>query len=309
MSKKSDSELATKSPGGALAVSQYGDDAGGGFENQSQQDRSMPFLQVLQTGSPQCKPRDPKQIQGATAGMVINTVSGKLYDGERGFILIPSFTEHVFVEWVPRDDGGGFVGRHTIDSEIVAQARARTRDRRLKTPDGKHDLVETFYVYGLVFDIPEGVDLRKGFVPISELIDLQDGIVDPVIVPFTSTKITPYKHINTQIGMFRIPGLPHPQCLPPMWAFPLWATTKLEERPAGSSFNYAFKFAGGPRIEKELLLPRFRAPDEEFPIYTACRGLRDAVKQGMVKVDFSKQQVDDAAAGGGGKGGADDVPF
>lgn len=308
--------LAEQAKANMLATAaQYADDAGGGFENQTQEDKSMPFLQVLQTGSPQCKPRDPKQITGAIAGMIINTITGELFDGEEGAIVIPVLTDHCFCEWKPRDQGGGgngFVARHEISSVIVSDARQKATDRnRLK--NGNNELVETFYMYGLV-QRPK-IDLRKGFPDqLSDLIDL-DAVGDPVLIPFTSTKIKPYKTITTQTGMFKIPGLPHPQNQPPLWAFPLWFTTALEKRDQGDSFNYRIKFAGGSKIELEKLLPRFDQEKQEHTLYNAARELRRAISAGMVKVDYNKQNADSGeggqrpSAGGNAPKSDDHVPF
>lgn len=303
----SDKDLMNRAPAGALAAAMdYGGDEGGGFENQTSADRSIPFLNVLQDLSPQTKKREASYVEGAEPGMMINTVTGEIFDGEQGLVIIPCFTEHCFTEWTPRDAGGGFKGKHATGSQIVVNAQAKAKDRKLKTDTG-NDLVETFYVYALCFR-PK-VDLTKGTPEtVADLIDINE-MGSPVLLACTSTKITPYKKINTQLGMFCLPGLPHPKNKPPLWAFPLWLTTKEEKRPSGTSFNVDFKYAMGTKIQADKLLPRKDAEGNEFAVYSAARAFRDAVRGGAIKVDYNKQQGSAENGGSGKPEGEEDIPF
>lgn len=290
----------------AIVLSQYDDDAGGGFENQDQSDRAIPFLSVLQDLSPQVKPRDEKYVPGAIAGMIHNSLTNELYTPEEGVVVVAAVTEHCFVEWIPRSAGGGFINKFATNDPVVAKARSAATKRgklEIQTPTGPHDLVETFYMYALT-QKPK-VDLRKG-VPdrLEDVIDL-DSIGVPVVIPFTSTKIQPYKNINTQLGMYKLPNRPHPQCIPPLWAYPLWLTTTLEKRTAGESWNFRFNFWTGRKIEEQKLLPRFRAPGQEWALYQAARDFRNAVRGGGIRVDYTQQN----AANSKDAGGEDEIPF
>ena len=51
------------------------EEAGSGFEEATSDSYAVPFLQVLQSGSPQCKKSDGKYIKGAEEGMIFNTVT------------------------------------------------------------------------------------------------------------------------------------------------------------------------------------------------------------------------------------------
>lgn len=310
-------DLVTRPTNALAPLTEYGDDAGGGFENVTQDDQSIPFLQVLQTGSPQVMNGDPKQIRGAVAGMLHNTLTNEVYDFAKGLIAIPALTDHCFVEWVPRDKGGGkgngFVGRHDLASPVVAAARDKAKSRNELSTEAGNDLAETFYMYALT-QVPK-FDLSKGNFPsnILELIDMED-MGSPVLIPFVSTKITPYKAIMTNLNTFKIPGKPHPQNQPPLWAFPLWFRTALETRDAGNSYNFRISFANGAKIEESKLLPRFRPAveghqaREEYPLYAAARELRRAIAAGTVKVNYNNQDSAVRAQRGGSTGG-DEVPF
>jgi hypothetical protein len=291
----------------AIQVSDYGTDASAGFENQTAADRSIPFLGILQDLSPIVKPRDPAYIKGAEAGMLLITAMNRIISGEKGIVFIPVLTEHVFSEWKP--NRGGYVGRHAIDAPIVLKAQGKAKDRKLKTDDD-NDLTETFYVYGLGFE-PK-VDLTKERpTSVAEIIDLNDEGI-PMIAPFVSTKITPYKRINTQISMFKLPGIPFPHNQPPLWAFALWLRTKLESRDSGDSFNYLIEPAPAGNIEQSKLVPRFRAPGEEWPAYRAAKQFYEAIRGNKVKVDFSRSESGGDSSGaksGFANKTEEDIPF
>lgn len=307
----SNDELAKREQAGALAVGDFGEDAGGGFENQTMADKTVPFLVLLQDGSPQVKKRDVENyIEGAEPGHMINSVTNELYNGEEGLIFLCCMTEHCFVEWVPRDKGGGFRGKHAVGSPIVVKAQQNAQGRKLTVPvegGGANELIETFYMYGLTFK-PK-IDLRKGYPDtLAEMINL-DEMGSPLLVACTSTKITKYKRIMTNIGMFKLPGLPHPQNQPPLWTFPIHITSVFEKREAGDSFNFEFNFAG-PKIEQDRLLPRLKAEGQEWAAYTAGREMKNAARGNTLQINFDQQAKGASSGGGGSKGsGGDDVPF
>ena len=57
---------------------------GTGLEDTSSEDYAIPFIRVLQSGSPQLKKSNGKYIEGAAQGMMFNTVTNRLYDGDEG---------------------------------------------------------------------------------------------------------------------------------------------------------------------------------------------------------------------------------
>jgi hypothetical protein len=99
--------------------------AGAGTSDRKE-DNIVPFLAVLQKNSPQVNPRDPSHVRGAEAGMLFNTATLKLYPAEQegeGPLALQAYMETCEVEWVPRGQGGGFVGRHELEDSIVATVR------------------------------------------------------------------------------------------------------------------------------------------------------------------------------------------
>ena len=83
--------------------------AGTGLEEASADDYAIPFLRILQSMSPQLKKSDGKYIQGAEEGNFFNTVTESVYDGTEGVMIIPCAYKKKYIEWVTRENGGGFV--------------------------------------------------------------------------------------------------------------------------------------------------------------------------------------------------------
>jgi len=261
-------ELAKKAAAGALALPggyDYGDNAGSGWENTGTEDFTIPFLAVLQSNSPQIAETEAEYIEGAKAGMLINTATQKLYDGKEGVELVPCYTEHLFVEWRNRQtDGGGFIGIHTADSDVVTKAKAAsTQFGKYIVPveDGvDHDLVETFYIYGLIVD--------------------GDEIVGPCMVSFSSTKIKAYKGIMTPLR--QVKGRP------PLFAFKLKIVTVAEKNTKGSYYNFKIAPAGGSAVDSLI------APDHQFVL--AGKEFKDQVAEGKAKIDHGGGNTGDGVS-------------
>lgn len=98
-----------------------------GSEEVTQDDITLPRIEVLQALSPQIKRTDPKYIEGAEQGTIFNTISGELYGGEITFIPIVFRKE--WIVWQTRDAGGGFVGSFPSEEEAEAAREA------LENPD------------------------------------------------------------------------------------------------------------------------------------------------------------------------------
>jgi hypothetical protein len=88
-------------------------DAGKGFETADKDAYAIPFLVVLQTNSPQCLEGDAAHVKGAKAGMFFNSATKELFDGKSGVVIVPAYYQHRYVEWVPRDQGGGYRGDYS----------------------------------------------------------------------------------------------------------------------------------------------------------------------------------------------------
>lgn len=133
-------------------------------------DNTVPFIYVLQGLSPQVNPRDDNYVEGAQVGDIwLRNAPTPIIKGMTGIHFQPcSFWQDV-VEWVPRDDGGGIVSRHSIEpgtdvNKLLASLGKEVKDpkdengKKMKwvTPDGKNELIHTRYHAGFVYGVGSG---------------------------------------------------------------------------------------------------------------------------------------------------------
>lgn len=246
----------TKAEQTALAKSDYGEDTGSGFEG-AEEHISIPFLVILQTNSPQCDAQDG--IEGAKPGMLFNTVTNELMDH---FVFQPVFQEQWYVEWVPRDEGGGFVDRYAKDSLTVKSAMAVHEGKfgKLSLENG-NDLVETFYAYGMVLD-------EKGEIPISI-----------GVIAFKSTQIKPFRNWLTSMFTLLV-GPEGDRRKPPIYAHRAMISTVGQRNKKGSFFN--FRIEPFAKNWFESLIPA------DSDLLSKGRDFRKAVKSGDAKPVMEK---------------------
>ena len=117
-------------------------DVGYGFEEVKSSDLQIPFLRIIQALSPQLKKSDAAFIEGAGQGDIFNTVTNKVWDADEGVVVLPVFFQMKLLEFVPRNQGGGFVGELSADSNDVRTAvRDKESGRELLT--NGNELVRT----------------------------------------------------------------------------------------------------------------------------------------------------------------------
>ncbi|HAH52277.1 MAG TPA: hypothetical protein DCL80_13900 [Balneola sp.] len=121
-------------------------DAGSGFEEVTSSDIQIPFIRIIQALSPQLKKTDPSFIEGASQGDIFNTVTKTLWSGEEGILVIPSYFQQKYLEFIPRNQGGGFVGELSPESEDVRKA-VRDQDSGLELLENGNELVRTAQHY------------------------------------------------------------------------------------------------------------------------------------------------------------------
>ena len=105
---KSKNEIATGDISPDLIIKS----AGRGLENVTNDDITIPRLAIIQAGSPQRKKKDEKYLEGAEEGNIFNTVTNQLYSDS--ITVIPCGYRKSYVEWVPREKGGGLVAVHDM---------------------------------------------------------------------------------------------------------------------------------------------------------------------------------------------------
>lgn len=243
------------------AAFDYGDMSHEGFEGTNIQDLSIPFINVLQSLSPEVT---EELVAGAKAGDMLNSVTKEIL--KQPLIVIPIEKEESWVEWVPRAKGGGLVGRHEPGSDIVLDAIKKNGGSRIppkdaegkripfKSPDG-NDLIETHYVYALIVD------------------ETGSSIESYCVLAFSSAKIKAYKDWMT--ALYTQKGRP------PIFANRAKISTVKQKNDSGTFFVYGV--APFADTWRESLI----RPDEEgMKLLEEAKSFRDMIKQGLAKPDF-----------------------
>lgn len=141
------------------------EDAGAGMESMTKEDLAIPRLAILQDLSPQVKSRDPKYIEGAKPGDIMDTASGQLFDGAKGLDIILVSYRRTHIEWVPQDNGGGFVADHGPNPEVFAQ-RAKLVGKIYVTHEEGNEILPTAEYFALILS-PEG-DASEALISMSK---------------------------------------------------------------------------------------------------------------------------------------------
>lgn len=259
------------------AIYDYAEDAGAGFEGLTRDDYTIPILDVLQAQSPEIS---TGSIEGAKPGAFIVRALGEVYPGKGGVTFVPCERQHAFVEWRPREAGGGIVGTYDPNDPMVVREKQKQPLGKIKLENG-NDLVETFYLFGILVTL--------------------DG-AQQVVIPFTSTKISKYKALMTKARSILVPLPDGRRINPPVFAHRYLLKTVFIEKNGYKWFNFEITFDG-----KNAEAARI-APDSS--LYQDAKAFHVLVKQGAVKADTSKQeQADDPSPGRKADLNDEDIPF
>lgn len=219
VAKNSQTALSTAADN-AIALDDIAALSGAGFQNATVESFAIPFLQLLQSGSPQCKRSDGAFIEGASEGMLIDTVSNELIDVfKKPVRFVAVFYKEAKVEWKVRENGGGFVAEHPMSFAEPTQRDEKNRDILANG----NQLVDTatYYILRLT----------------------EDGVPLPMVISMASTQRKKAKKLLTTLNKPLLYGgqlVPRP----PMFLRVIEATTVAESNDKGSWFGWDFKEAG-----------------------------------------------------------------
>lgn len=267
-------------PGPGLSDEDLQRDSGSGMEGATQDSFAIPFLIVLQKGSPQVDEASGAAIPGARQGMLFETVSGKLTEGkEKGVLFAQSAYKRVFIRWGARDAGGGFKGEFTEAQIIAMRAKGEIVELENKLyvplPDGsvnpqKSDHInDTRNHYGLILDEATG-----GFTQ--------------AMISLSSTQIKKSKSLMSALAGVKLPGK-NGMFTPATWATKVRVTTVPESNDKGSWMGIRFELVG--KVDRQ-------------DIYEAGKQFNAAVKKGIVESRYEDIQQEANAASTANSDGA-----
>jgi hypothetical protein len=238
-------EVAAKETNTALAlVSDFEQDANGGFESMGQEDFALPFLKLLTNTSPEVG-----EVKGANPGFIMNTVTGELYDGKEGITVVPVAYVRQYIEWAPRGSGGGGapVNVFPATSDILTRTHKEPGDNKDYLDNGNY-IENTANHYVMVIN--------------------DDGVPAPALISMKSTQLKKSRKWNSMLMSTKLMGKSGPYT-PPMYSHTYRLTTQAESNDKGKWYGWEIEKVG---------------PIEDMNQYQAAKAFAAQVGAGEVKV-------------------------
>ncbi len=151
--KQTKGKEAPQTPPPGIDWSQYNDQPTG-FERVSREDLGIPFLAIVQKGSPEFdkthKDYEAKKIKDCNIGDIFNTLTREVLhmQGGKELVFIPCGYDKMYVEWKPRESGGGIVKSHR-DSSILEEVVSKN-DKGQNVLRNGNVVSDTAYFFGLL---------------------------------------------------------------------------------------------------------------------------------------------------------------
>ena len=211
----------------------------------SADEMQIPFVRLLQALSPQLNKKKAEYIDGASSGDAFNNVTGQYWDGEQGLTVIPCYQTTKYLEFTPREMGGGFRGEINPNNPVLQQT----------TRSGSKEI------------LPNGNELVKSDQHFCLIVD-EDGGFQPAVIDMKSTQLKVSRRWKTQIAMQKVTLPDGRKVTPPVFAT-MWKLRSVEEsNDQGSWSNWA--------VEKVGLV-------EDRSLYQEARTFRKSIEAGEVK--------------------------
>ena len=230
-------------------------DANQGLGKLGMDDLAIPFLRILSDTSPQIKKRDPQYIEGAESGMIYNTLTKEIFDGDKGVQVIPCSYQRQYIEWQDRGKGTGApVNIHTGDSNVLSKT---TRDDQRKDRLSNGNYIE---------------DTANHFC----LIKSDNEVWSSALVAMKSTQRKKSKRWNSLMLGLKLKGAKG-LFTPPSYSHIYTLKTIAESNDLGEWFGWDITRVG---------------PIEEADLYAQAKAFSASVDAGEVKVKHDDDNVD-----------------
>ena len=226
---------------------------GTGLEETTVEDFAIPFIRVLQPMSPQLNKASGSYVEGASAGDLYNTVTNSVYSGDKGIVLVPSAYVKKYIEWVPREKGGGLVNANH-DISILSECRKDPESRRFYTKDG-NEIVETAQFYVLVLD-PEP---------------------QQAVIAFTSTQLSVARKWLTMMRMARVQNSQGQHVEAPMFAYTYRLTTTSQSNDKGTWNSFSISQEGQTSLADAQIAKTFMTAARSGEVEVKEEQLNDTV--------------------------------
>ena len=194
--------------------------AGEGQEFISARDVKLPILKILYANSPVLDKSDGKYIANAERGDIYNEVTGSLWKGKEGIVVVPCLYINTFNEWKDKGDSPGRPIKIHTDPSIMSDTK-RSEDNKDRLPNGNY-VEDTGNHFVFILD--------KDYLP-----------QEQSLIAMKSTQKKKSKTWNSMMQTRRMPGKKG-YFRPPTWATTYRLTTTKESNSQNSWYGWVVEF-------------------------------------------------------------------
>ena len=241
----------------AVAVAMnFESDAQSGFEEMNQDDFALPFLRILTNMSPEIG-----EVDGASPGMLYNSVTGELFDGKKGVEVIPCSYVRQYIEWAPRGSGsGGPLNIYPATSDILSRTHREPGDNRDYLDNGNY-IENTANHYVQVLD--------------------ENGVASPALIVMKSTQLKMSRKWNSMMMSVKMQGK-NGLFTPPMYSQVYRLTVVSQENAKGKWHGWNCERIGDV---------------QDANAYTQAKTFAESISSGDVKAKHQDENKPDATGG------------
>jgi hypothetical protein len=204
----------------AISAAILSQDAGVGLENVTPEDLIIPQLKIAQKTNKEVDENDGAFIPGVQIGDVMNNITSEFYGGDEGITVIPVAYKRVYLEFIDRDAGGGFVALH----ENPAIINETTRNNK-----GQDELQNGNYIQ----------TTANHYVLL-----LEDGKATPVMVAMSSTQLKKSRRWNSMMAGLRLRRKDGTSFTPSSFSHSYQLTTVPEKNSKGTWYGWKIDMIG-----------------------------------------------------------------
>ena len=194
--------------------------AGEGQEYIGARDVKLPILKILYANSPVLDDGDGKYIANAKQGDIYNEVTGSLWKGKEGIVVVPCLYINTFNEWKDKGDSPGRPIKIHTDPSIMSETK-RGDDNKDRLPNGNY-VEDTGNHFVFILD--------KNYLP-----------QEQSLIAMKSTQKKKSKTWNSMMQTRRMPGK-NGFFRPPTWATTYRLTTTRESNSKNNWFGWVVEF-------------------------------------------------------------------
>jgi hypothetical protein len=240
----------------ALAlVSHFEEDAQAGFDNMGQDDFALPFLRLLTNTSPEVG-----DVDGAMPGMIYNSVTGQLFDGKKGIMVVPAAYVRQYIEWAPRGSGSGApIGIYPSTSDILTRTHREPGDNKDYLDNGNY-IENTANHYVMVID--------------------ENGVPSPALIVMKSTQLKKSRKWNSMMMSVKLQGR-NGLFTPAIYSQIYRLTSTAESNDKGKWFGWEIERVGSV---------------EDPNVYSAAKAFAEQINSGKVQVKHEGEGVETGAS-------------